>query len=117
HRGGKSAGAIRVSLGIVSNFSDVDRFVQFAASLRDQTRLTLGEVSFDIESCRVIRDGAQRTPTKSRTTRSLTLASFRLKADATGTLARILSFRLKADATGTPGSPPVLPAEAGSHRD
>ena len=32
HRGGKSAGAIRVSLGLVSNFSDVYRFVQFAAT-------------------------------------------------------------------------------------
>ena len=50
HRGGKSAGAIRVSLGIVSNFADVDRFVQFASEFRDQTRLTLGEVTFDIES-------------------------------------------------------------------
>jgi selenocysteine lyase/cysteine desulfurase len=58
HRGGKSAGAIRVSLGIVSNFADVNRFVQFASELRDQTRLTIGEVTFDIESCRVIRDGA-----------------------------------------------------------
>ena len=58
HRGGKSAGAIRVSLGLVSNFADVERFVQFAASLRDQTRMTIGEVTFDIESCRVIRDGS-----------------------------------------------------------
>jgi selenocysteine lyase/cysteine desulfurase len=58
HRGGKSAGAIRVSLGIVSNFADVRRFVQFASEFRDQTRLTIGEVTFDIESCRVIRDGA-----------------------------------------------------------
>jgi selenocysteine lyase/cysteine desulfurase len=58
HRGGKSAGAIRVSLGIVSNFADVYRFVQFAAEFRDQTRLTIGEVTFDIESCRVIRDGS-----------------------------------------------------------
>jgi len=58
HRGGKSAGAIRVSLGIVSNFADVAGFVQFASEFRDQTRLTLGEVTFDIESCRVIRDGA-----------------------------------------------------------
>ena len=57
-RGGKSAGAIRASLGIASNFADAYRFVQFAATLRDQTRLTLGEVSFDIESCRVIRDGS-----------------------------------------------------------
>jgi selenocysteine lyase/cysteine desulfurase len=58
HRGGKSAGAIRVSLGIASNFADVDRFVRFAATLRDQTRLTMGDVTFDIESCRVIRDGS-----------------------------------------------------------
>jgi molybdenum cofactor sulfurtransferase len=58
HRGGKSAGAIRVSLGIVSNFADVHRFVQFASEFRDQTRLTIGEITFDIESCRVIRDGS-----------------------------------------------------------
>jgi selenocysteine lyase/cysteine desulfurase len=58
HRDGKSAGAIRVSLGLVSNFADVDRFIRFAAGLRDQTRLTMGEVTFDIESCRVIRDGS-----------------------------------------------------------
>jgi selenocysteine lyase/cysteine desulfurase len=57
-RGGKSAGAIRVSFGIASNFADVERYLAFARSLRDQTRLTMGEVSFDIESCRVIRDGS-----------------------------------------------------------
>ena len=58
HRSGRSAGAIRVSLGLASNFADVYRFVQFAAGLRDQTRITMGEVTFDIESCRVIRDGS-----------------------------------------------------------
>jgi selenocysteine lyase/cysteine desulfurase len=58
HRDGKSAGAIRVSLGLASNFADVDRFIRFAAGLRDQTRLTVGEVTFDIESCRVMRDGS-----------------------------------------------------------
>jgi selenocysteine lyase/cysteine desulfurase len=58
HRGGKSAGAIRVSLGIASNFADVQAFVQFASEFRDQTRLTIGNVTFDIESCRIIRDGA-----------------------------------------------------------
>jgi selenocysteine lyase/cysteine desulfurase len=58
HRGGKSAGAIRVSFGLASNFADAQRFLQFVAGLRDQTRLALGEVSFDIESCRVIRDGS-----------------------------------------------------------
>ena len=58
HRNGKSAGAIRVSFGIASNFADAYRFMQFAAGLRDQARLTIGEVTFDIESCRVIRDGS-----------------------------------------------------------
>ena len=58
HLSGKSAGAIRVSLGLVSNFADVYRFMQFAETLRDQTRLTIGDVTFDIESCRVIRDGS-----------------------------------------------------------
>jgi len=57
-RGGKAAGAIRVSFGLASNVSDAARFLAFAEELRDQTRLTLGDVSFDIESCRVIRDGA-----------------------------------------------------------
>lgn len=58
HRSGKSAGAIRVSLGLASNFADVSRFFDFAAGLRDQTRMAVGEVTFDIESCRVIRDGS-----------------------------------------------------------
>jgi molybdenum cofactor sulfurtransferase len=58
HRGGKSSGAIRASLGLASNFADVYRLVQFAAGLRDQTRMIVGEVTFDIESCRVIRDGS-----------------------------------------------------------
>ena len=57
-RGHKSAGAIRASIGLVTNFADVWRFVRFIAGFRDQTRLTIGEVSFDIESCSVIRDGS-----------------------------------------------------------
>ena len=56
-RGGKSAGAIRVSTGIASNFADVQRFLGFIGGFRDQTSLTIGSVSFDIESCRVLRDG------------------------------------------------------------
>ena len=56
-RSGKSAGAIRLSLGLASNFADVERFISFAAGFRDQTALTIGTVSFDIDSCRVVRDG------------------------------------------------------------
>lgn len=58
HRGGKSAGAIRASVGLVSNVEDVHRFLTFVAGFRDQARLAIGDVTFDIESCRVIRDGA-----------------------------------------------------------
>ena len=57
-RGHKSAGAIRASIGIASNFADVWRFLRFVSGFRDQTRLTIGDVSFDIESCRIIRDGS-----------------------------------------------------------
>jgi len=54
----KSAGSIRVSVGLASNFADVWRFYAFARGFRDQNRLTLGDVTFDINSCRVIRDGS-----------------------------------------------------------
>jgi selenocysteine lyase/cysteine desulfurase len=57
-RGGKSAGAIRVSFGLVSNFADAHRFLEFAESLRDQTRLAIGSVTCDIEAGRIIRDGS-----------------------------------------------------------
>lgn len=57
-RRGKSTGALRASIGLASNFSDVYRFTEFLTGLRDQTTLAVGEVSFDIQSCRVIRDGA-----------------------------------------------------------
>jgi molybdenum cofactor sulfurtransferase len=58
HRGGKSAGALRISLGLVSNFADAFTFVRFVAGFRDQSRLAIGAVTFEIESCRVIRDGS-----------------------------------------------------------
>lgn len=57
-RARKSAGAIRVSVGIASNFADVWKFVQFVARFRDQTRFAIGQVTFDIDTCRVIRDGS-----------------------------------------------------------
>ncbi len=57
-RGHKSAGSIRASIGLATNFPDVWRFLHFIAGFRDQTRLTIGDVTFDIESCRIIRDGS-----------------------------------------------------------
>ena len=58
HRGNKSAGAIRISVGLATNFADVYRFMQFAAGFRDKTNMNIGEVTFDIQSCRAIRDGS-----------------------------------------------------------
>jgi hypothetical protein len=56
--GQKSTGAIRASIGLTSNFAGVWRFVLLIEGFREQTRRTMVEVSFDIDSCRVIRDGS-----------------------------------------------------------
>jgi molybdenum cofactor sulfurtransferase len=58
HRSGKTAGSIRISLGVASNFADVQRFLEFAATFRDQSKLAIGDATFDITTCRVIRDGS-----------------------------------------------------------
>ncbi len=59
HKGSnKSAGAIRISVGIATNFADIEKFIQFVRTLTDKTNLNLGKVTFDIENCRVIRDGS-----------------------------------------------------------
>lgn len=58
YRGNKSAGAIRVSVGLATNFADVYRFMHFAAGFGDKTNLNIGSATFDIENCRVIRDGS-----------------------------------------------------------
>jgi hypothetical protein len=57
-RGHKGAGALRASMGLVSNFPDAWRLMQFVGTFQDQTRLATGDVTFDIDSCRVIRDGS-----------------------------------------------------------
>ena len=36
-RDGKSAGAVRISMGLASNFTDVYKFWEFARSFIDQT--------------------------------------------------------------------------------
>jgi molybdenum cofactor sulfurtransferase len=56
-RGHKSAGSIRVSFGLASNFADAYRFREFIATFRDQSRLSIGEVTFDIAACRHTREG------------------------------------------------------------
>jgi len=58
HQDGKSAGAIRVSMGIASNFNDVYQFVEFIKTFIDQSSQKIGRVSFDIQTCRRLRDGS-----------------------------------------------------------
>lgn len=58
HKSGKSAGAVRVSVGLATNFADVYRFMHFAQGFLDKTSQKIGDVTFDIETCRVIRDGS-----------------------------------------------------------
>jgi len=58
HASHKSAGAIRVSMGLATTFSDLYHFMHFAAQFKDHTNHSLGQVTFDIDSCRVIRDGS-----------------------------------------------------------
>lgn len=55
---GKSAGAVRASIGLATNFEDVRRFLDFVKRFRDQTRLAVGGPNVSAETCRVIRDGS-----------------------------------------------------------
>ncbi len=58
HKAGKSAGAVRISVGLATNFADVYRFIRFAHGFLDKSSEKIGGASFDIETCRVIRDGS-----------------------------------------------------------
>ena len=58
HTSGKSAGAIRASVGIASNFADVYRFLNFIHGFLNKDTDKIGAVEFDIQTCRVIRDGS-----------------------------------------------------------
>jgi hypothetical protein len=53
----KAGGALKYQALDVTSLEDMQRFVAFAERFRDQTALTIGAVTFDIETCRVIRDG------------------------------------------------------------
>lgn len=58
HVAGKSAGAVRVSFGLASNFTDAYRLLRFLKQFRDSDSDVVGGVTFEIDSCRVIRDGS-----------------------------------------------------------
>ncbi len=58
HTAGKSAGAVRVSVGLVTNFADAYYLMEFLKGFRDRPSDVVGDVTFAITSCRVIRDGS-----------------------------------------------------------
>lgn len=51
---GKNSGAIRVSLGLVSNFADVYRLLHFLQSFQDRTVDDIGEVEIESVNCRIL---------------------------------------------------------------
>ena len=57
-RNNKNAGAIRASIGLATNFKDAAILVDFLAAFRNQPRATIGEVSVEDDTCRVIRDSS-----------------------------------------------------------
>ena len=50
--------AIRISVGLASNFTDVYRFMCFIQGFVDQTVDEIGDVEFVSDNCRVVRDSA-----------------------------------------------------------
>ena len=50
--------AIRVSVGIASNFTDVYRFMCFIQSFVDRTTDEVGRAEFSAANCRIVRDSA-----------------------------------------------------------
>lgn len=55
---GKSAGAIRASVGIATNFADVYHFLNFVRGFLDKSNDKIGAVEFDIPGCRVVRESS-----------------------------------------------------------
>lgn len=57
-RFGRDVSAVRVSVGIASNFADVDAFIRFAARLLNHTAAEIGEVEVTDPMCSTGRDSA-----------------------------------------------------------
>lgn len=55
---GRDVSAVRVSVGIASNFQDVDAFIRFAMRLLDHTAEEVGEVEVTDPKCSTGRDSA-----------------------------------------------------------
>jgi selenocysteine lyase/cysteine desulfurase len=57
-RFGRDVSAVRVSVGIASNFADVDAFIRFATRLLNHTAAEIGEVEVTDPQCSTGRDSA-----------------------------------------------------------
>jgi selenocysteine lyase/cysteine desulfurase len=57
-RFGRDVSAVRVSVGIASNFADVDAFIRFAMRLLNHTAAEIGEVEVTDPQCSTGRDSA-----------------------------------------------------------
>ena len=57
-RFGRDVSAIRMSVGIASNFADVDAFIRFATRLLDHTAREVGQVEVTDPQCSTGRDSA-----------------------------------------------------------
>jgi selenocysteine lyase/cysteine desulfurase len=57
-RFGRDVSAVRLSVGIASNFADVDAFIRFAMRLLDHTAEEVGEVEVTDPVCSTGRDSA-----------------------------------------------------------
>ena len=50
--------AVRVSVGVATNFTDVFRFMCFMQGFVDRTVADIGDVEFASDNCRIVRDSA-----------------------------------------------------------
>jgi selenocysteine lyase/cysteine desulfurase len=57
-RFGRDVSAVRVSVGIASNFADIDAFIRFATRLLNHTAAEIGEVEVTDPQCSTGRDSA-----------------------------------------------------------
>ena len=57
-RFGRDVSAVRVSVGLASNFADVDTFIRFAAGFLDRTAAEIGDVEAGGPLCSTNRDAA-----------------------------------------------------------
>jgi selenocysteine lyase/cysteine desulfurase len=54
----RDIGAVRISVGLVTNFADVSRFIEFARGFLDQSTTDFASIDLDLAASRITRDSA-----------------------------------------------------------